>query len=292
MTSKAKPVTYLFTNADTGAVETITLNQLKQYEFIKYEFRKNIIDFIETSKCPLPEYLITISYYQKIRKREIITSNHRFIRNQFEELFNPANRSNPNYSTNLFFIERYKTQLLSSDGNTYYGFNQIKTNNNILNTITNEIEYDLYDNEVVLGSYHSHILKGKISKEVLMKPRKKLRELLLEVTGAEYLPQDISQAMIEGITKRLLETVCRRSEIVGNSNASVKVEKQDPKRHFDGFIGWKGMIAYVTKQVWNAETMAELVDGDNSSIVFRPATIPISQLNKRMVLPESTFTKQ
>ena len=58
------------------------------------------------------------------------------------------------------------------------------------------------------------------------------------------------------------------------------------------FIGWKGMIAYVTKQVWNAETMAELVDGDNSSIVFRPATIPISQLNKRMVLPESTFTKQ
>lgn len=292
MTSKEKPVTFIFKNTDTGIVETITLKQLKQYEFTKYEFRKNIIDFIETSNCPLPEYHITLSYYQKIRKREIITSNHRFIRNQFEELFNPANRSNPNYTTNLFFIERYKTQLLSSHGNTYYGFNQIKTSNNILNTITNEIEYDLYDNEVVLGSYHSHILKSKISKKVLMKPKKKLRKLLLEVTGNEYLPQDISEATLEDITKRLLELVCKKSEIVGNSNASVKVEKQDPTRHFDGFIGWKGMIAYVTKQVWNAETMAELVDGDNSSIVFRPATTPINQLNNRVVLPESTFTKQ
>ena len=59
MTNKAKPVTYLFTNADTGAVETITLNQLKQYEFIKYEFMRSVF---ENSFNNFLELFITIEY--------------------------------------------------------------------------------------------------------------------------------------------------------------------------------------------------------------------------------------
>ena len=39
----------------------------------------------------------------------------------------------------FFFCERHKTYLSGSDGNTYYFFNMVKTRNEVLNTITNNV---------------------------------------------------------------------------------------------------------------------------------------------------------
>lgn len=290
--NKLIPVTFVYEDNDTKQLITITLNTIKEWKFNLFQLRSNIIAEIETSNIQLPQYHITISYHQKIRNRSVITANHRFIRNSFEELFNPRYRGNPTKSSHLFFIERYKSKLLSSDGNIYYLFNQVKTDNIVEDTITNNKEYDFYDSEVVRGSFHSHILKSEISNEVLMKPNKKLRQLLLEVTGNEYLPKNIDGFLLNKIKISLIEALVKRSRLVGNSNAAVKVVPVSPQYGFDGFLGWKGMIAYATKTCYNADMMVEVIDSDNSSITLRPSTIPIQIANRRIVLPEDTFQNQ
>ena len=290
--NKLIPVTYVYEDTTTKQPVTITLNTIKEWKFNLFQLRSNIIAEIENSNIQLPEYHITISYHQKIRNRSIITSNHRFIRNSIEELFNPRYRGNPTKSSHFFFIERYQSKLLSSDGNTYYLFNQVKTDNQVVDTITNNKEYDFYDSEVVRGSFHSHILKSKISNEVLMKPNKKLRQLILEVTGNEYLPQNIDINTLNKVKISLLEALVKRSSLVGNSNAAVKIVPVSSNYGFDGFLGWKGMIAYATKTCYNADMMVEVIDSDNSSITLRPSTIPIQVANKRVVLPEETFQNQ
>lgn len=284
--------TFIFTDTTNNTTIKLTLDQVKPYQFHLLELRKNIIAQVETNKIQLPRYHIILSYYQKIRNRELITGNHRFIRNNIEELFNPRYKGDPTKFSHFYFIERYKTKLQSSYGNIYYCFNRIKTNNKVLDTITNVEEYDSVDNEVVLGSFHSHLLVSEIPNEVLTKPNKKLRQLLLQVTGNEYLPANIDDSTLTNLKKSLLETVCRRSELVGNSGAGVKVVTHNANYQYDGFTGWKGMIAYATKQIWNTERMVEVVDGDNSSIILRPTTIPIKEAHKRELLPEDTFKNQ
>jgi hypothetical protein len=290
--TKLIPVTFVYEDSDTKQPITITLNTIREWKFNLFQLRSNIINEIEASNTQLPQYHITISYHQKIRNRSVITTNHRYIRNSFEELFNPRYRGNPTKSSHLFFIERYKSKLLSSDGNTYYLFNQVKTDNIVEDTITNNKEYDFYDSEVVRGSFHSHILKSEISNEVLMKPNKKLRQLILEVTGSEYLPDNIDGLLLKQIKMSLIEALVKRSRLVGNSNAAVKIVPVSSQYGFDGFLGWKGMIAYATKTCYNADMMVEVIDSDNSSITLRSSTIPIQVANKRVVLPEDTFQNQ
>lgn len=284
--NKVTPVVFSYEDTTTNRSSTITLNQVKEWKFNLFQLRSNIINQIEYSKIQLPEYHIILSYHQNIKNRSVITSNHRYLRHSFYETFAPKHKSNPSIFSLFFFIERYKTRLLSSDGNTYYLFNRIKTDNKVTDTITNTVEYDLYDSEVVRGSFHSHILTSSISSEVLSKPNKKLRKLLLEVTGNEYLPNNIDKALLSEVKKSLITALCKKSDLVGNSGAAVKVVTQSPTYGYDGFYGWKGLIAYTTKTCYNADMMVEVVDGDNSCITLRPSTIPIQQANKRVVLPD------
>lgn len=286
MPPKTQVTKLLLTNKDTKEVETITLNTIKKWRFDLFELRQNIIHHIETSKIALPEYHLILTYYNKHKNRDTITKQHRFIRNTIEELFNPRYRGNPFKSSHFFFIERHKRVLSSSDGIKYYLFNQVNVDNMVLDTITNVTEYDLCDADIIKGAYHSHILKSEIPDEVIFKPNKKLRQLIYEVTGNDNIDETIDTITLKNIKVSLLEAVCKKSEIVGNSKASVKVVRQNPKYYYDGFYGWKGYIAYTTKTCFNPDMMVEVIDDANSSLLIKASTIPIESSNKRMVINE------
>ena len=80
--------------------------------------------------------------------------------------------------------------------------------------------------------------------------------------------------------------ICRRSEIVGNSNASIKIVCSNDDYSYDGYYGWKGFIAYGTKKCYNTDMMVDVIDNDNSSISVRSKTIPIEQSSKYTLLPD------
>ena len=148
-------------DAHTGKNTIISLNEVKQYKLHLFELRNNIISSIKNDNIALPQYHIIITYYNQYNDRSFITRKHRFIRNQVEEIFNPRYRNQSDKSSIFFFCERHKRKLISSCGNRYYLFNQVKTDNMVKDTITNMKEYDLVDSEVSEGAYHSHMLKVK-----------------------------------------------------------------------------------------------------------------------------------
>ena len=84
---------------------------------------------------------------------------------------------------------------------------------------------------------------------------------------------------------KLLEGVCRRSKIVGNSRASIKVVKENADAYYDGYYGWKGLISYTTKRCYNAYMMIDTIDNDNSSLSLQPTRIPIKDSIKKGVKP-------
>ena len=266
--------------------EIVTLNQVKEWKLRRMELRQNIINTITANNVAIPMFHIIITYYERITDRSKIIKQHRFIKNQMEELFHRNHRNSPTKSSYFFFCERHKTYLSGSDGNTYYFFNQVKTRNEVLNTITNNVEYDVCDKEVVKGAYHSHILKSDIPDKALMQPNSKVRKLLVEVTGNETIPDSIDYSSLLKLKKSLLEQVCRRSEIVGNSKSSIKIRHTDDENSYDGYYGWKGFIAYGTKKCYNTDMMIDVIDNDNSSIIMRANTKSIEQSSKYTLLPE------
>ena len=286
MPLKTQETTILYYPDNSNVPQTITLNTVKQYQFNLYQLRKNIITKIKNSNIAVPNYHIILSYYEQHKKREIITKQHRFIRNRMEECFNPRYRGCITKSSYLFFIERHKRKLVASDGTTYYCFNQIKTDNQVLNTQFGYKEYDKVDSEITNGAFHSHILKSDVPDEVILKPNKKLQKVVKKVTGSEYIPLDVTTTELQQIKIDCIKEICKESSIVGNGAAGTEVVTVNPKYQFDGFYGYEGFIAYATKTCYNPDRMAEVIDGSNSSIHIRSSTIPIEELNKRAVIPE------
>ena len=153
--------------------------------------RNNIITSIKNNKIAIPKYHIIVSYYNQYYNRDTITRKHRFIRNQFEEIFNPRYRNQSDKSSTFFFCETHKRKLISSCGNRYYLFNQVKTDNMVKDTITNMKEYDFVDSEVSEGAYHSHILKSEIPDSIILQPNGKAKKLIQETFGYEKVKQNI-----------------------------------------------------------------------------------------------------
>ena len=46
------------------------------------------------------------------------------------------------------------------------------------------------------------------------------------------------------------------------------ISNRDEYGSYDGYIGWKGMVAYVTKTMYNVDNIVEVYDRENSSILY------------------------
>ena len=57
-----------------------------------------------------------------------------------------------------------------------------------------------------------------------------------------------------------------RCDFLGNSKDSLDITSADEKAGYDGFAGWRGIVAYCLKDVYNVDTLLEIYDDTNSSI--------------------------
>jgi len=252
----------------------LSVKECKQYKLDRFELRNNIIASIRANNIAIPKYHIIVSYYNQYHNRDAITRKHRFLRNQFEEIFNPRFRNQSDKSSIFFFCERHKTKLAG-------GSEEV-----VKDTITNILEYDEVDKEVMEGAYHSHILKSEIPDDIIFGASGKARKLIKEVFGYECVRKDIDTAALQSIKIELIKGICRRCDGIGNSNSSIKVVVADKKYYYDGFMGWEGYIAYNTKNCYNAYMMMDVIDNDNSSLSVFPSRQPIKQAQNKQVLRE------
>lgn len=259
-------------NTTTNENILLSVEECKQYELDKFELRNNIITSIRNNQIAIPKYHIIVSYYNKYYNRDTITKKHRFIRNQFEEIFNPRYRNQSDKSSAFFFCETHKTKLTG-------GSEEV-----VKDTITNVLEYDEVNKEVKVGAYHSHILKSEIPNDIIFNATGKAKKLIKEVFGYEVVKPDISNAALQKIKIELLKGVCRRCNGIGNSEDTIKVVVSNNRYYYDGFIGWEGFIAYTTKRCYNSYMMMDVIDNDNSSLSIFPTRQPIKQAQKRQIL--------
>tara|TARA_B100000965_G_scaffold215983_1_gene180668 strand:+ start:1112 stop:1996 length:885 start_codon:yes stop_codon:yes gene_type:complete len=287
MPDKTPTTQILYETCDTSNLkDVVTTTDIKLWKRNQNKLRDNIIGCVEDEGIALPHYHLTLVYYNKYDSTDEIKKQHRFIRNQIEEIFNPRYRNQSDKQSLFFFCERHKSYLTNTLGKKFYLFNQVQLNNEVKNTITNNVDYDYIDSEIRLGAYHSHILKSKIPDSILTKPSRKLRDLMRETLGFYEIPDgNITTAELNFYKLQLLEGVCRRSEIVGNGKASIKITEASEDKYYDGYYGWKGLISYTTKRCYNAYMMIDTIDNDNSSLSLSPVRKPIKDSIKRKVKP-------
>ena len=273
---------------ETGLRVHKLIEEPRQYKLDKFIFRQNLINNIQSRDIAEPKFHMIISYYEKLLDRDFLIKNHRKLRNRCEECFNHRFRGNPKFSSYFFFCERHKSILSSSEGNTYYLFNKNKRDNKVKNTITNKMEWDKVDNEIVEGGFHTHFLKSDIPDTAMFANHKKIRELRKKALGIEFIPQNTNKSLLLYYKIKLLEALCRDLDLVGNSKASIQIKLADENYYYDFHYGWEGYIAYGTKTCYNADMMWEVYDSANSSLSNSPK-IPIKETYKKPIIKEKNY---
>lgn len=233
----------------------MSFNEIKR--FIKntntqYEITTSFIK--EFDKSYTPEYMITRSYYYNEPRREkVIKDNHR-LNDVINDMFNPRGSSNYHISIN-HFIERHKRKL---------EFNKLEK---VLNTITNEYEWD-GEKEIKEGAFHIHTLVSSIDESVIEYPNRNIRKALPKIIDADNLSsQFIEEVGVNDIIMDLMEyTLEERCNFIGNGSKGINIVTADPRKSYNGFYGWKGLVAYCCKTMKDADSILEVWDYENNDL--------------------------
>jgi len=212
--------------------------------------------FMEEYSYVKPAYMITRSYYDEQDDRESIVVNNRRMNDVIDDFFNPRG-SGEYYITKDHFIERHKDKLVK------------KSPYRVLDTLMQEYEMD-WCVEVKRGGFHVHTLVGPIDDKVIDNPNSRIRKSVPYIYGIEQYPYSLRQddEGRERIKMDLLEYAIRgRCDFVGNSRQGVDITPVDECKAFDGYSGWRGMVAYVTKTIYNVDMLLEVYDDRNSDIL-------------------------
>jgi hypothetical protein len=59
----------------------------------------------------------------------------------------------------------------------------------------------------------------------------------------------------------------RRCDFIGKSSMSLDIQSSQEYGRFDGYKGWKGIVAYVTKTMYNIDNIVQVYDYENSDIL-------------------------
>jgi len=206
----------------------------------------------------IPCFLITNAYYYKEYDREVVVRNNERMNRVVNDFFNQYDRENKRIYID-HFIERYEDSY-DDEGSR---------KSPVLNTITGEYELDWCNREKKQGSFHSHHLVSCIPDEIIIQPGKRVMNGINSVYGGNGLPAYLrDEERIEEVKCDLLDYALRkRCEFIGNSEKSLDVRPIDPRRSFDGYSGWKGAVAYVTKNMTSVDKIVQIYDGRNSNIL-------------------------
>lgn len=242
-----------FTHKDDSASPT---KNRRRWRINRDHIRNTFIEhYIDSGLTPY--YLVSVSYWYDEHNRERVEENNDRFNKVINDFFNRYGKDDLTLYVD-HFIERREDRL----------DNKIENKRQILNTITNQYESDWSNREIIEGSLDSHHLISYIPDEIIRKPGKRVTNAIDNVYGRNGLPFHLrDEDRIEEVKCDLIDHVLRkRCGFIGHGEQSLDVRPTDPRKGFDGYSGWKGAVAYVTKQMYNVDKILEVYDYRNSNI--------------------------
>lgn len=178
-----------------------------------------------------------------------------------EDFFNPR-RMPKFYISKNHFIERHKDKLVR----------KIENKRKVLNTIKNQYELAWTNCEVKKGGFHTHTLLGDIDDDIILNPSIRIQRASEKIWGLNQYPSSLLQdewglGLIK--TELINYAIRERCEFVGNSNASIDITPEQEYGTFDDYWGWRGMVSYVTKNMYNVDMIDEIYDTENNDLIHR-----------------------
>ena len=230
----------------------------KRWYINQNNIRDTFIDEYENSGYR-PSFMVTRTYYYEQNNIKKVKEDNKRMNNVIEDFLNP--RSDNDYYINKdHFIEQHKDKLVK------------KTKKPVLNTIIKEweLDWDGSSIEIKQGGFHVHSLLSEIDDSVVLNPNGKIRKAIEKIYGLDTIPISLRESD-EGLMRvktDLLEYALRkRCDFIGNSQMSLDIQVSQEYGSFDGYKGWKGMVAYVTKTMYNVDNIVQVYDYDNSDIL-------------------------
>ena len=205
-----------------------------------------------------PEYLITRNYWYKQSNRDKVVEHNKRLTNVVMDFIKPTNIK-PIFIDH--FIEKHKDKQRSiKDDDAKIVL--------VKNTISGQYEDDV-EYELIEGTYHTHTIVTGIDDDKIFYPNCKIQSAIENVYGMERPPISLLETDegLKKIKKDLLNyEIRKRCNFLGNSKDSLEITSADEKAGRDGFQGWKGIVAYCLKNVYNVDTLLEIYDDKNSSL--------------------------
>ena len=185
-----------------------------------------------------PEFMITRSYIRHESDRQLVTRNNKRINAVIDDLFNPRGIKDY-YLHKDHYLERHKDELIE--------------------------ENDEW--KVRIGGFHVHTLITEINDNIFLKPNRNIRKSLNHIYGSEIIPMKLveKKGKNEVVRQLLTHNITRRCGFVGTGKNSINIVGSSDHKEFDGYTGWKGLVSYCTKQMYNTDKIIEIYDHQNSS---------------------------
>jgi hypothetical protein len=206
-----------------------------------------------------PAYMVTRSYYYEQNNIKEVKEDNKRMNDVLNDFLNPR-FSNDYYISKNHFIEQHKDKLVK------------KSKRPVLNTIIKEweLDWDGSSVEIQKGGFHVHSLFSEIDDNVVLNPNGKIRKSIEKIYGLDTIPISLLESD-EGLTRiktDLLEYAIRkRCDFVGKGQLSLDIQASSEYGSFDGYRGWKGMVAYCTKTMYNVDNIVQVYDYENSDIL-------------------------
>ena len=206
-----------------------------------------------------PEYMVTRSYYYDQDNIKEVKEDNKRVNDVIDDFFNPRETSKY-YIVKDHFIEQHKDKLVK------------KTKKSVLNTIINELELDWDGSSVEIkkGGFHTHSLFSGMDDNIVLNPNGKIRKAIEKIYGLDTIPISLleSEEGLDKVKRDLLDyALRRRCDFIGKSNMSLDIQSAQEYGRFDGYKGWKGIVAYVTKTMYNVNNIVQVYDYENSEIL-------------------------
>ena len=206
----------------------------------------------------IPEYLITRNYWYRQSNRDNVIKHNKRLTNVIRDFVKPTN-SKPIFIDH--FMEKHKDkQRTIKDDDAKIVL--------VKNTLSGEYEDDV-EYEIIEGSYHIHTIITGFDDDKIFYPNSKIKNAIEMVYGMDNPPLSLCKTDegLKQIKRDLLNYEIRnRCDFLGNSKDSLDITSADEKAGYDGFAGWRGIVAYCLKDVYNVDTLLEIYDDTNSSI--------------------------
>jgi len=230
----------------------------RQWRINQNHIRETLMDEYNSSGYR-PGYMITRNYYYDQQSRKEVVKHNKRMNDVIDDFFNP--RGSTEYLlTHDHFIERHKDKLVK----------KAEGKRAVLNTITQEYELDWCQVEIKKGAFHVHTLVSEIDDDVITNRTSRIQKAIEKIYGFDEPPHSLMQSD-EGMTrikKDLLDYAIRdRCDFMGNSDMSLDIKPASEYGRYDGYEGWKGLIAYATKTCYNVDNMIEVYDHENNNIL-------------------------